>query len=609
MARMSPRPALDRLPLYTTSTGISYRLLKVVSSGAQGLRIHFSEFHLPHGASLWAYTLPQNGQAAKVLGPYTTAGPMGIGEFWLQALPGEEVVLEWQAVPASHTQWPFLIENLGHLETIPRNPSREITETPRNAQGVAIASKLYWPGGVIPYVIDAALPSPARVTDAVDHWNSKLTGHVTLIPRTTEKNYLLFRPTDQFTCTSNVGFDATPAQPVYLHAACATRDVRHEVGHAIGLFHEHQRRDRDYWVRLYPENMQLPAANSQMIQTFQNAFEPTGYDYASIMHYNRYAYSINGQPTMDAINPPGATFGNSSEVSAGDVTTVKAMYPFRGATPTNIPPYLDWVTPGDGGRYFEGSPIGFSVQAGDQDGTVAKVQYFEGTTFLGESTVGPNFSFSWNAIPVGNHTVTAKAIDNGGAASWSRPITIYIFNSLSPRSFPQSVTTAEDTALSIALAGSDPQGRPLSYTIVSGPTHGTLAGAGASQTYTPSRDYFGFDQFIYRVNNGLYDSQNSAIDITVTPVDDGTPSLQLSKTASPTTGGSGTLVTYSISYQNAGTGPATNVVIQDVVPAGTTLQTGSITAGGVYSGGTITWTLGTVAPGASGVVRFQVIVN
>ena len=71
----------------------------------------------------------------------------------------------------------------------------------------------------------------------------------------------------------------------------------------------------------------------------------------------------------------------------------------------------------------------------------------------------------------------------------------------------------------------------------------------------------------------------------------------------------GDTVTFFVQYQNTGTSNATSVVITDVVPAGSTLVSGTITGGGTISGNTITWTIGTVAAGVTGTVSFQTRVN
>lgn len=59
----------------------------------------------------------------------------------------------------------------------------------------------YWPGGVIPYVIDTSLPSNSRVTDAIAHWQSKT--KLRFVPRTKERDYLHFRAGGG--CSSPIG--------------------------------------------------------------------------------------------------------------------------------------------------------------------------------------------------------------------------------------------------------------------------------------------------------------------------------------------------------------------------------------------------------------------
>ncbi|WP_152622808.1 tandem-95 repeat protein, partial [Archangium violaceum] len=89
-----------------------------------------------------------------------------------------------------------------------------------------------------------------------------------------------------------------------------------------------------------------------------------------------------------------------------------------------------------------------------------------------------------------------------------------------PVALTGSVTTAEETAVSVTLEATDVDGDTLTYTVVSGPTHGTLSGTGASRTYTPSANYHGPDSFIFKVNDGTADSNEATVTITVTAVND-----------------------------------------------------------------------------------------
>ncbi|MEI7831644.1 MAG: Ig-like domain-containing protein, partial [bacterium] len=102
----------------------------------------------------------------------------------------------------------------------------------------------------------------------------------------------------------------------------------------------------------------------------------------------------------------------------------------------------------------------------------------------------------------------------------SAPATVSIIVDTPPVATAQSVTTAEDTAKAITLAGTDADGNNLSYTVVTQPAHGILTGTKPNLTYTPALDYNGPDSFTFKVNDGVVDSTPATISITVTAVND-----------------------------------------------------------------------------------------
>jgi len=85
---------------------------------------------------------------------------------------------------------------------------------------------------------------------------------------------------------------------------------------------------------------------------------------------------------------------------------------------------------------------------------------------------------------------------------------------------PTSRTTAEDEALPIFLPASDPDGDPLSYTIVTPPEGGVVTGLAPTLTYQPDHDFYGTDSFTFRVSDGAATSNVATVAITVTPVND-----------------------------------------------------------------------------------------
>jgi len=71
-----------------------------------------------------------------------------------------------------------------------------------------------------------------------------------------------------------------------------------------------------------------------------------------------------------------------------------------------------------------------------------------------------------------------------------------------PVATSQSLATARDTPLVIALAGTDPDGDPLTYAVTGQPTHGILDGTPPTVTYTPAAGYLGPDQLTFTVSDG-----------------------------------------------------------------------------------------------------------
>jgi DNA/RNA endonuclease G (NUC1) len=105
-----------------------------------------------------------------------------------------------------------------------------------------------------------------------------------------------------------------------------------------------------------------------------------------------------------------------------------------------------------------------------------------------------------------------------------------LINDTAPVAINQSVTTAEDNPAGVTLNATDANvNNILSFTVISGPTHGTLSGTGANLTYHPASDYFGPDSFTFKASDGTLDSQTATVTITVTSVNDAPTAVADSK--------------------------------------------------------------------------------
>jgi len=91
----------------------------------------------------------------------------------------------------------------------------------------------------------------------------------------------------------------------------------------------------------------------------------------------------------------------------------------------NIPPEVTIAEPSDNSTFNTLSTVILTAAASDKDGSIAKVDFYSGTTFLGKDNTSP-FSYNWSGMPAGSYMITAKATDDKGAVTSSDPITVAV---------------------------------------------------------------------------------------------------------------------------------------------------------------------------------------
>jgi uncharacterized repeat protein (TIGR03803 family) len=89
----------------------------------------------------------------------------------------------------------------------------------------------------------------------------------------------------------------------------------------------------------------------------------------------------------------------------------------------NKPPTVSLSIPYNIVKYSAPARIKLNAAATDEDGTITKVQFFNGNTKIHTETVSP-YGFLWIDVPVGNYTLTAKAFDNSGNVTTSNSIKV-----------------------------------------------------------------------------------------------------------------------------------------------------------------------------------------
>ena len=196
-------------------------------------------------------------------------------------------------------------------------------ETPPANKSVARTSDR-WPNNTVYYAIDPNLSNQARVIDAIKYWEAN--SNLKFVQRTNESNYVNF--VSGSGCSSYVGM-ISGRQNLTLSSGCSTGNTIHEIGHAVGLWHEQSRIDRDTYITINYNNIQSGREHNfatYRSQGMDGVELTSALDFGSIMMYGSYSFSSNGKPTM--VKKDGSTFNvQRSALSAGDKAGVDLMYP------------------------------------------------------------------------------------------------------------------------------------------------------------------------------------------------------------------------------------------------------------------------------------------
>lgn len=123
-------------------------------------------------------------------------------------------------------------------------------------------------------------------------------------------------------------------------------------------------------------------------------------------------YSLTAKATDSA---------GGTKTSSAVAITVKA----------NVVPTVSISSPAASANFGAPATITITATATDTDGTIAKIDFFNGATLLGTATTSP-YKFTWTNVAIGNYSLTAKATDNSGGVKTSTAVAITVKTNVVP---------------------------------------------------------------------------------------------------------------------------------------------------------------------------------
>jgi hypothetical protein len=240
------------------------------------------------------------------------------------------------------------------------------------------------------------------------------------------------------------------------------------------------------------------------------------------------AFSIVNQPTNGSLSgtPPNLTYIPRTNFAGVDSFSFKVSdgvveSPTNGVVSITITPVNDApVAVAQSISTPKNTPRPIVLGAADAENDALTYTVVSPPTRGALAGTAPVLTYTPELNFVGNDSFTFRARDG---ADDSAVVTVSIrvtASNVAPVAIAQSVSVAEDTGVPVLLGATDADLDPLTFTVVVGPTKGTLSGTPPNLVYLPNTNAFGADTFTFLANDGAVDSAPATVSLTITPIND-----------------------------------------------------------------------------------------
>lgn len=189
----------------------------------------------------------------------------------------------------------------------------------KQATAIANINRL-WKKGEVPYVISYSMPSHKKleILEAIQKINAET--NINIIPKTYQRDYILLNYNGDGGCNSYIG-RIGGKQVINVAEWCKTGSIMHEFFHALGFYHEHNRPDRDSYIRINWDK--ISKAWQSQYQKVRYAKTFGEYDFESIMHYPQGGGNFSCYNASDCNKT-----GNRTHLSYLDKKGINKLYHF-----------------------------------------------------------------------------------------------------------------------------------------------------------------------------------------------------------------------------------------------------------------------------------------
>ncbi|MDQ3259012.1 MAG: fibronectin type III domain-containing protein, partial [Acidobacteriota bacterium] len=279
-----------------------------------------------------------------------------------------------------------------------------------------------------------------------------------------------------------------------------------------------------------PTGLTAAAGNAQVRLSWNASAGATGYKIFRATSPGSYSSPLVSSITTTSYTDSTAVNGTTyyyvvrAANAAGDSASSNEV----SATPINNPPTVSITNPANNASFTAPATITIDATASDGDGTVGKVEFFQGSAKLGEDTSAP-YSYTWSSAAVGNYTLTAKATDNGGATTTSSAVNISVIPA--PPSAPTGLTATAASASQINLSWTDNSNDETGFKIErkqgAGGSYAEVTTVGANVTTYNDTGLSATTQYYYRVrahNAGVNSNYSNEVNATTNDTAPAAPS-------------------------------------------------------------------------------------